>query len=90
MQEGELVELRNSLLKGASWHRPDHHFLLLDFSSYQEARLRAYADYKNDPQGFARKCLMNIKNAGAFSTDRSVRQYAVNIWRIRERCGTLH
>ena len=77
-----LQELYDALLKGASWHRPDHHFLLLDFSSYQEARLRAYADYKNDPQGFARKCLMNIKNAGAFSADRSVRQYAENIWRI--------
>ena len=79
---GGLKELHESLLQGASWHRPDHHFLLLDFASYQEARLRAYADYKNDPDGFARKCLLNVAGAGKFSADRSVKEYAENIWRV--------
>ena len=77
-----LRELHNALLRGASWHKPDHHFVLLDFAGYQEARLRAYADYKNDPRGFAAKCLRNIAGAGAFSADRSVRQYAQNIWHV--------
>ncbi|MBO4837333.1 MAG: glycogen/starch/alpha-glucan phosphorylase, partial [Clostridia bacterium] len=65
-----------------AWHRPDHHFILLDFDSYQQARLRAYADYRNDTEGFARKCLMNIAGAGPFSADRSVRQYARDIWHV--------
>ncbi len=77
-----LTELYNALLKGASWHRPDHHFLLLDFSSYQAARLRAYAEYKDEPREFARKCLLNIAGAGPFSADRAVKQYAQNIWHI--------
>ena len=77
-----LQELKDALLKGAAWHRPDHHFILLDFDSYQQARLRAYADYRNDTEGFARKCLMNIAGAGPFSADRSVRQYARDIWHV--------
>ncbi|MBQ9299326.1 MAG: glycogen/starch/alpha-glucan family phosphorylase [Clostridia bacterium] len=77
-----LAELHSALLHGASWHRADHHFLLLDFASYQEARLRAYSDYKNAPREFAAKCLRNIAGAGNFSADRSVRQYAENIWHV--------
>jgi len=77
-----LRELYAALTVGASWHRPDHHFVLKDFASYQEARLRAYADYKNDPRGFALKSLKNIANAGNFSADRSVRQYVKNIWKL--------
>ena len=77
-----LAELHHALLYGASWHKADHHFLLLDYASYQEARLRAYHDYKNDPRGFAVKCLKNIAGAGHFSADRSVRQYAENIWHV--------
>ncbi len=77
-----LAELHGALLHGASWHRADHHFLLLDYASYMEARLRAYSDYKNDPRGFAVKCLKNIAGAGHFSADRSVRQYAENIWHV--------
>ena len=81
-QDDALTELHTALLHGASWHRPDHHFLLLDYASYMEARLRAYSDYKNDPRGFAVKCLKNIAGAGHFSADRSVRQYAKNIWHV--------
>ena len=77
-----LTELHDALLKGASWHRPDHHFLLLDFAAYQAARLRAYMEYKDEPRAFARKCLLNIAGAGPFSADRAVRQYAENIWRV--------
>ena len=77
-----LAELHHALLYGASWHRADHHFLLLDYASYLEARLRAYSDYRNDPRGFAVKCLKNIAGAGHFSADRSVRQYAKNIWHV--------
>ena len=39
--DSELRELYTSLLDGASWHRPDHYFLLKDLPSYQQARLQA-------------------------------------------------
>ena len=79
---GMFRELYDALLKGASWHQPDHYFLLLDFLPYCEARLRANRDYA-DRDAFARKCLMNIANAGEFSSDRTIRQYADEIWHIK-------
>ena len=81
-QDDGLNELHHALLYGANWHRADHHFILKDYASYMDARLRAYSDYKNDPRGFATKCLRNIASAGHFSADRSVQQYAENIWHV--------
>lgn len=80
-REGSLVELRASLLDGASWHAADHYYLLVDFMAYQEARLRALGDYR-DERAYARKCLRNIVSAGKFSSDRAVRQYARKIWNL--------
>lgn len=43
---GMFRELYQSLLEGASWHRPDQYFLLEDFFDYQEKRLAANEDYR--------------------------------------------
>ena len=80
--DGALRELYSAILEGASWHRPDHYFVLRDFRPYLEARLRANRDYAADPVAFARKCLNNVAAAGPFSSDRTVRQYAEEIWRV--------
>ena len=74
-------ELYHALLDGASWHRPDHYFLLADYESYLEAKLRANREYA-DRLLFGRKCLMNIASGGKFSADRTIRQYAEEIWHI--------
>ena len=74
-------ELFHALLDGASWHRPDHYFLLLDYSSYMDAKLRVNRDY-GDRLNFGRKCLMNIASGAKFSSDRTIRQYAEEIWHI--------
>ena len=79
--DSELRELYTSLLDGASWHRPDHYFLLKDLPSYQQARLQANRDYR-DRVEFGRKCLMNVASAGYFSSDRTIRQYAKEIWKL--------
>ena len=79
--DGGLHELYNALLDGASWHMPDHYFLLKDFDSYLEAKLRANRDYANRME-FAQKCLANIAGAGKFSSDRTIGEYARDIWRI--------
>ena len=79
--DDEFRELHDSLLKGASWHKADHYYLLKDFDSYQEARLRANRDYR-DRLAFGKKCLMNVASAGKFSSDRTIRQYAQEIWHV--------
>ena len=80
LREGDLAELRQSLLEGASWHRPDHYFLLMDYAPYMQAKLRAIRDTR-DEIAFAKKCLSNIAGAGKFSSDRTIRQYWDDLWR---------
>ena len=79
---GEFRELYESLLYGASWHKPDHYYLLHDFLPYCDAKLKINKDY-NGKDEFARKCLMNIANAGKFSSDRTIMGYAKDIWKIK-------
>ena len=79
--DDELRELHNALINGASWHRADHYYVLKDFRSYQEAKLRANRDYR-DRVAFGRKCLINVASAGKFSSDRTIRQYAEEIWHV--------
>ena len=74
-------ELKDSILKGASWHRPDQYYLLADFNDYIRAKLKVNQEYKNKID-FAKKCWMNIANAGKFSSDRTIKDYAKNIWHI--------
>lgn len=77
---GQFAELYRSLLQGATWHKPDHYFLLLDLIPYVDAKLAAYGDYGRDHTMFTRKCLWNIANAGRFSSDRTIAEYARDIW----------
>ena len=81
-QEGALAELKSAILEGASWHAPDHYFVVKDFPSYLEAKLAAITDAGKHPEAFARKCLMNIASSGKFSSDRTIRQYAEEIWKV--------
>ncbi len=77
-------ELFHALVDGASWHRADHYYLLLDYASYFDAKLRANRDYANR-EAFGRKCLMNVASAAKFSSDRTIRQYAQEIWHVQPR-----
>ena len=74
-------ELYHALLDGTHWHKADHYFLLLDYESYLEAKLRVNREYA-DRLAFGRKCLMNVASGGKFSSDRTIRQYAQEIWHI--------
>lgn len=79
---GMFKELYDSILEGASWHKPDHYYILEDFIPYCEARLKANQDY-SDILAFRRKCFMNTVNAGKFSSDRTIRDYAKEIWKVQ-------
>ncbi len=79
--DGDQQELFHALLDGTPWHRADHYFLLMDYESYVSTKLRANADYA-DRLAFGRKCLMNVASSAKFSSDRTIRQYAEEIWHI--------
>ncbi|MCL2696304.1 MAG: glycogen/starch/alpha-glucan phosphorylase [Clostridiales bacterium] len=80
---GVFSELHRALLLGNSWSKPDHYFVLLELLPYIEMKLRAIAD-TTDVLGFTRKCLQNTMFAGKFSSDRTVQEYARDIWHIDE------
>lgn len=79
--KGIFRELQASLLYGVDGSRPDVYFLLKDFESYREAQARVDAAYK-DRRNWAKKALKNIANAGKFSSDRTIMEYAREIWNI--------
>ena len=79
--KGIFRELQTSLLYGVDGSRPDVYFLLRDFDSYREAQTRIDNAYKNK-RDWARKALINIANAGKFSSDRTIMEYAREIWNI--------
>ena len=78
---GIFKELQNSLLYGVDGSRPDVYFLLKDFASYREAQDRLQKQFK-DKREWTRKALKNIANAGKFSSDRTIAEYAKEIWNI--------
>lgn len=80
-QEGSFEELYKALTDGASWHVPDHYYVVGDLVDYVDKKLRCNSDYK-DELGFAKKCWLNMCNAGKFSSDRTIKDYAQNIWKI--------
>ncbi|PIK49765.1 putative glycogen phosphorylase, brain form [Apostichopus japonicus] len=68
-------DIVNSLL----YH--DTYMLLADFESYVEAQERVSELFK-DREAWAKKCIMNIASSGKFSSDRTITQYAREIWGV--------
>ena len=79
---GIFRELYNAILEGASWHKPDHYYLLLDFADFLETKIKLNNDYR-DRFAFAKKQWLNMCNAGKFSSDRTIKEYAKDIWKIK-------
>ena len=59
----------------------DEYLLLADFEAYVHAQNRVEERYK-DRKGWARMCLVNIAQSGYFSSDRTIEEYAKEIWNI--------
>lgn len=74
-------ELYDSIIKGASWHAPDQYYLLLDFNDYLNEKIKVNQAFKNKRE-FYKKCWLNMCNAGKFSSDRTIAEYAKDIWHI--------
>ncbi len=59
----------------------DHYLLLADFASYVETLRRADALYKSTDE-WQRKAILNVAGMGTFSSDRTIREYAVDTWNM--------
>jgi len=59
----------------------DEYLLLADFESYRDAQRRAAQTYR-DPVRWNRMSLINIARSGVFAADRSIREYASQIWHV--------
>ena len=75
-EPGRYRGLVDSLLWGG-----DHYLLLADFDSYLAAQARVDALYRQ-PQAWAAKAIANVAGMGAFSADRTIAQYARQVWGI--------
>ncbi|MBO4855801.1 MAG: glycogen/starch/alpha-glucan phosphorylase [Bacilli bacterium] len=61
----------------------DCYFILKDFDSYVKAQEKVSELYQNK-LGWQRMCLMNIANSGKFTSDRTIKQYAEEIWKLEK------
>jgi starch phosphorylase len=62
--------------------RGDRYFHLADLSSYIEASHRAEKDYR-EPDVWTAKSILNVARTGFFSSDRTIAEYARDIWNIK-------
>ena len=75
-EPGRYRGLVDSLLWGG-----DHYLLLADFDSYVAAQARVDALYRQ-PQAWAAKAIANVAGMGTFSADRTIAQYARQVWNL--------
>jgi starch phosphorylase len=62
--------------------RHDHYMHLADLTAYLSADRRLLELYA-DPQAWARKAILNIASSGKFSSDRTIAEYAAEIWGVK-------
>ena len=68
---GIYSNIHRSLMENAPWQQADQYFVLEDFEAYRKAQKTINKEYR-DRMGWAKKQLMNIANAGKFSSDRTI------------------
>ena len=76
-EPGIFAPLRDTLLTHG-----DYYMHLADLASYLEADRNLCALYA-DPEGWARKAILNIASSGTFSSDRAIAEYATDIWHAK-------
>ena len=76
-EHGAFSLLHGSLLSGG-----DPYMLLADFRAYSDSQLRIDAAYR-DPAKWARMAILNTARMGKFSSDRTIREYAEEIWHLK-------
>jgi starch phosphorylase len=75
-EPGAFALLRDTLLTHG-----DHYMHLADLTSYCQAQDRLGELYAN-PDEWARKAILNVASSGKFSSDRTIHEYATEIWKV--------
>ncbi|MEM6549011.1 MAG: glycogen/starch/alpha-glucan phosphorylase [Pseudomonadota bacterium] len=63
----------------------DYFMVTADFSSYHDVQRQIDAYWTGDPQGWAEKAVLNTARMGRFSSDRTIRGYAADVWEVEPR-----
>jgi starch phosphorylase len=75
-EPGVFAPLRDALLTY------DHYMHLADLKSYLEADQQLATLYR-DPADWTRKAVLNVASSGKFSSDRTIKEYAADIWKVK-------
>ena len=75
--------LYESLLDRKGYDPADRYFILKDFKSYAQAQKKIEEKYL-DEEGWARSAILNVASAGKFSSDRTIEEYAQEIWHLEK------
>ena len=74
------TELFRPLIDGLLYHDP--YLLLADFQSYLDCQSRV-SDAYGDTERWTRMSILNTARSGRFSSDRTIREYCADIWRVK-------
>ena len=73
----------DSLLNTNVTEKADTYFILKDFDSYKETQQQVEEAYK-DGARWAKMAMLNVANVGKFSSDRTIEEYAKEIWNLKK------
>lgn len=76
-------EIYNSLLESNGYERADQYFILKDFRSYEAAQKKVEEAYR-DANRWARMAMLQTAKCGKFSSDRTIEEYAKEIWHLQK------
>ncbi|MCL2564313.1 MAG: glycogen/starch/alpha-glucan phosphorylase [Defluviitaleaceae bacterium] len=74
-------EIYEMLLNGTGGSMADEYFILKDYESYAKAQMRADEAYR-DIDRWGKSAILNTARSGKFSSDRTIKQYAKEIWKL--------
>ncbi|MCL2421514.1 MAG: glycogen/starch/alpha-glucan phosphorylase [Defluviitaleaceae bacterium] len=75
-------ELYDAMLNGFGGSPADEYFVLQDFNAYKAAQQKLGEAYGNQAL-WAKMAIMNTASSGKFSSDRTIRQYAEEVWDVK-------
>ena len=74
---------KHDTVLNAFFNNNDEYMVLADFNSYIDTQLKLDKLYTNQKLWW-KKALINVANCGFFSSDRTIENYAKDIWKIKE------